>query len=538
MTVTLDPTSLDRRLAQLVGSENVVTNEEQCAYYSRDLSYLPYAIAEFVVRPGSVEELQGVVREATTEGYAVIPRGGGMSYTQAYTPQSERSVMVDMQGLDRIVEINAEDMYVVVECGCTWKKLVERLKLEGVRTPYYGPLSGMYATVGGAIAQNSLFLGSGDNHTVAESVLGLEVILADGSVLRTGSWAHKNSKPFYRHFGPDVTGLFTADTGAFGFKARAVLRLLPLPEATFTLSFAFDSLERMLAAQIEMSRLRLAAECYGFDPYYNAAFEEKGFTFKQGVSTLRTIAKSGNSMLSGLANAARVARSGKRVLREVRYSLHMTFEGQAREIAAAKMKAAYEICVRCQGVEIDNALPTVFNAAPFDGVGSVILGADGEIWLPVHGFMPLSKVQEVGQAVEDFFAANQALMAEHGIRTSYLTCYSGTEFVIEPSFYWYDEVQQFRLDRIDPVFREKWQGREPQLDKRRVALELRDGLRDLFDAHGCCHLQLGRYYPYREMMNNKALWLLLRGVKNHLDPAGMVNPGSLGLRSDGSQTWR
>ncbi|MES1943926.1 FAD linked oxidase domain-containing protein [Salinisphaera sp. PC39] len=535
MSATLESDSLSRRLVGLVGADNVITDEARRTYYSRDLSYLPHATAELVVRPESVEALQGVVREATAAGYAVIPRGGGMSYTQAYSPENERTVLIDMQGLDRIVEINAEDMYVVVECGCTWKKLVERLKAEGVRTPYYGPLSGMYATVGGAIAQNSLFLGSGDNHTVAESVLGLEVVLADGSLLRTGSWAHKNGKPFYRHFGPDVTGLFTADTGAFGFKARAVLRLLPVPETTLTMSFAFENLEEMLAVQIEMSRLRLSAECYGFDPYYNATFEDKGFTFKQGVSALKNIAKSGNSVLAGIANAARVARSGKRVLRGVNYSLHMTFEGQTSEIAAAKMKTAHDICVRHGGVEIDNSLPTVFNAAPFDGVGSVILGSDGEIWLPVHGFMPLSRVQEVGQAVEDFFAENKALMEAHDIRTSYLTCYSGAEFVIEPSFYWYDEVQQFRLDRIEPAFREKWQGREPQPEKRRVALELRDKLRDLFDAHGCCHLQLGRYYPYRRMMNNDALWTLIQGVKGQLDPAGLVNPGSLGLHGNGGK---
>ncbi|MEQ9010606.1 FAD-binding oxidoreductase [Algiphilus sp.] len=521
--------SLTQSLVAVVGDEFVVTDEAERNYYSRDLSYLPHATAALVVKPGSVEELQAVVKHATASGLAVIPRGGGMSYTQGYTPQHEATVLVDMQRLDRIVEINAEDMYVVVECGCTWKKLVERLKAEGVRTPYYGPLSGMYATVGGAIAQNSLFLGSGDNHTVAESVLGLEVVLADGTLLRTGSWAHKNSKPFYRHFGPDVTGLFTADTGAFGFKARAVLRLLPVADTTLTMSFAFDTLEQMLAVQVEMSRLRLAAECYGFDPYYNATFEDKGFTFKQGISALKNIAKSGNSMFSGLAKAARVARSGKRVLRGVNYSLHMTFEGQTSEIAAAKLRTAHEICSRHNGVEIDNSLPTVFNAAPFDGVGSVILGSDGELWLPVHGFMPLSRVQEVGAAVEAFFAENRALMEEHDIRTSYLTCYSGTEFVIEPSFYWYDEVQQYRLDRIEPAFREKWQGREAQPEKRRVALELREKLRDLFDAHGCCHLQLGRYYPYRQMMNNDALWHLLKGVKGYLDPAGLVNPGSLGL---------
>lgn len=533
MSALLDSSSLHASLATIVGDKHVSADEARRTYFSRDLSYLPHATAALVVSPGSVEQLQTAVRAATTAGYAVIPRGGGMSYTQAYSPDRESTVMVDMQRLDKIVEINTEDMYVIVECGCTWKKLLEALRPKGVRTPYYGPLSGMYATVGGAIAQNSLFLGSGDNHTVAESVLGLEVVMADGTLLRTGSWAHKLSNPFYRHFGPDITGLFTADTGAFGFKARAVLRLLLQPETTLTMSFAFETLAEMLAVQVEMSRLRLAAECYGFDPYYNATFEDKGFSFSQGVSALKQIVKSDKSMLSGIVKAARVARGGKRVLRGVNYSLHMTFEGQVPGIAAAKLRSAHEICSRHGGVEINNSLPTVFNTTPFDGVGAVLLGGDGELWLPVHAFMPLSRVQQVGAAVERFLADNKQLMDEHSIRSSYLTCYSGTEFVIEPSFYWYDEIQQFRLDRIEPAMREKWKDRKPQPEKRRVALHLRDQLRDLFDANGCCHLQIGRYYPYRDMMNNDALWTLLQSVKNQLDPACLVNPGSLGFHDGG-----
>ena len=182
------------------------------------------------MQPATVEELSAVVREVTGAGFAVIPRGGGMSYTKGYTPDREATISVDTRRLDRIVEINTEDMYVTVECGCTWKQLYEALRDKGVRTPYYGPLSGMFATVGGALSQNSLFLGSGIYNTVAESVLGLEIVTANGSVVRTGSWAHKNSNPFYRHFGPDLTGIFTADTGALGFKARATLRLVKISE--------------------------------------------------------------------------------------------------------------------------------------------------------------------------------------------------------------------------------------------------------------------------------------------------------------------
>ena len=63
-----------------------------------------------------------------------------------------------------------------------------------------------------------------------------------------------------------------------------------------------------------------------------------------------------------------------------------------------------------------------------------------------------------------------------------------------------------------------------------MALKLREGLRDLYDRNGCCHLQIGKYYPYQDMMNNEPLKKLLNGVKDVLDPERQVNPGSLGLR--------
>lgn len=515
------------RLQQVLGTEHVLLDEENRAFYSQDLSWRPHATAAAVLQPASLEELAEAARIATEAGYALVPRGGGMSYTSGYTPTSDKSVLVDMRRMNRVLEINTEDMYVTVECGCTWKELYEALAPHGVRTPYWGPLSGAYATVGGALSQNSLFHGSGTMGTVAESVVGLKVVLGDGSVLTTGSWAHKNSTPFWRHFGPDVTGLFTADTGAFGIKAVAALRLITTPQHTGYLSYKFDTLEAMLRAQVRIARLDIASECYGFDPYYNGGFEKQGITFEEGLSIVGKIARKGG--LKGLKRAAQVAFGGKKILQDVPYSLHMTLDAHTETVAAEHVDIAAEICTEEGGTEMANSIPTVFRNAPFGGVRTILLGSDGEIWIPVHGYFPLSRAIDAAQATEKFLAERRPLMDQHGIKTSYLTCFSGPEFVIEPSFYWHDELGPFRLSLIEPEFADKWKSIPADHEKRRVALQLRDELRDLFDGLGGLHLQLGKYYPYKEIMNNDTLPRVIEGIKDVLDPKRLVNPGALGL---------
>lgn len=517
-----------RQLQQILGADHVLTDEDNRTFYSTDLSWRPREVASAVLQPGTIEELADAVGVATRAGFAVVPRGGGMSYTSGYTPERAKSVLIDMRRMNRVLEINTDDMYVTVECGCTWKDLYEALAPHGVRTPYWGPLSGAYATVGGALSQNSLFHGSGVMGTVAESVVGLKVVLADGSVLTTGSWAHKNSSPFWRHFGPDVTGLFTADTGAFGVKAIATLRLITTPKHTGYLSYKFDSLEAMLRAQVRIARLDIASECYGFDPYYNGGFEKQGITFEEGLSIVGKIARKGG--IKGLKRAAQVAFGGKKILKDVPYSLHMTLDAHTETVAAEHVDMAAEICTEEGGTEMANSIPTVFRNAPFGGVRTILLGSDGEIWIPVHGYFPLSRAIAAAQATEKFLAERRPLMDQYGIKTSYLTCFSGPEFVIEPSFYWHDELGPFRLSLIEPEFADKWKSIPADEEKRKVALKLRDELRDLFDSLGGLHLQLGKYYPYKEIMNNETLPRVIEGIKDVLDPQHLVNPGALGLR--------
>ena len=101
--------ALLHQLADLLGDDGVITDHRELEYYSADV-YSAGVTAALAIAPVERDRLAAAVRLITDAGYAVIPRGGGMSYTSGYTPVVERSVIVDLGRLDKIVDIDANDM--------------------------------------------------------------------------------------------------------------------------------------------------------------------------------------------------------------------------------------------------------------------------------------------------------------------------------------------------------------------------------------------------------------------------------------------
>ncbi len=519
--------TLGETLAGLLGRDRVVTDRAERAYLSRD-AFWADAVADLAVRPADRHQLAAAIGAATAAGYAVVPRGGGMSYTRGYVPASERTVIVDCRDLNRIVEVNEEDLYVTAEAGCTWQQLHEALKARGLRTPYFGPMSGMFATVGGALSQNSMFYGSAAFGTVAESVLGLEVALADGSLVRTGAGARRGGTPFFRHFGPDLTGLFLADTGALGVKVEATLRLLRTPACTEYASFAFDDFHAMADAQAEIGRARLAAECFGLDPYLNGK-RTMVRGVKSGLATLGGVVRGQPSLAKGIREAAGIAVAGATGFADgVAYSLHSTLDAAHPVDAAWRLAEIRRIAIAAGGREIEPVIPKVVRATPFRHVGEFLVGHAGERWVPIHACLPPSKVAGVFTDTMAYFAGKADLLARFRIATSHLTGTSGTDIVFEPAFYYPDALTPFHLRNLEPEAAARYRDL-PAVPgaSDAVAGMLRD-LAGIFREHGAVHQQLGRFYPYRESLE-PGTRALLDGLKRVVDPRGLMNPGSLGL---------
>jgi FAD/FMN-containing dehydrogenase len=522
----LTPPALLSALQALLGPEHAITAPAELAFFSSDVYRHADTDAAFVLSPGTVDELAAAIALCTRAGVAVIPRGGGLSYTGGFLPAQPGSAIIDMRRLDRILEVNERDMYVTVECGASWRALYERLRPLGLRTPYFGPMSGYASSIGGALSQGSVFLGSTQYGTTAESVLSLTVALADGSLLNTGSAANPNApNPFFRHYGPDLTGLFLHDAGALGFKARATLRLMKTPAASGFASFTFGTHAELLAAMSEISRSGLAAECFGADPYiWGMRLWDEDLS--RDTKRLLGVVKSAPNLIRGLLAGARAAARGRKALSDVTYAMNVTVDGNSEAAVAASLAAIRKIAAA--GREIEPTVPAAIRGTPFLPPND-LLGPKGHRWAPSHGIIPHSRALALVDAYNTFLTAHAALIAEHGIETGFVAFAISTNAILfEPMFYWPGARQAYHERMIQPGYLGKLPVLPPNPAADAAMRSLREDLLTFWAEQGCAHLQIGKTYRYAET-REPAFRHLLDQLKDAVDPGHLINPSSLGL---------
>lgn len=506
----------------LVGADYVVTDPAECRVYSNDIFFWDDAYAaDIVVQPANTSEVSAVLKVATKLGLSVYTRGGGMSYTKGYVPTVPGAVLIDMRRLNGIFEINPIDRYVVVGAGATWESVASALKPHGLKLVFAAPFSGIYSTVGGALSQNV--------PASMKGVMGLEVVRADGCVVRTGSWGrkaeHGKAAPFFREYGPDLTGLFTGDTGAFGIKTAAVLQLYAKPEGAAHASFAFETYEDMAATMIDLSYFDYLYRRVGLDPFKSQNSVKVGF--KEALKTLSDVSTSGTSRLSGLKDTVKMAAQGATNFMDgVKWSMHLSTEALDNTGAEAGMERVRKICLK-RGREIANVLPRAMEARGFSVRG--FLGGQGQRWVPTNSLWPLSRAVEVANAVQGFFAQRRADMDRLGIRESYMTNWGHGYFQCEPSFYWVDEVSELHLRHLGAEDAEKFRSLPPNLPARAYAKQLRSDLRDFLFNLGAIHVQIAKFYRFEEALAPET-WRLLNELKDALDPERRLNPHNLGFR--------
>jgi FAD/FMN-containing dehydrogenase len=518
--------ALRQELAQIVGPAHVADDAASRELMSADI-WTQGAMPATIVSPADAQELARVVAVAARHSAPIVPRGGGMSYTAGYVTGAPNAVLVDLRRMDRILEIDASAMTVRVEAGVTWAQLHEALKAKGLRTPFWGPLSGISSTIGGGLSQNNAFFGAGLYGPSSDSVLGLSVVLADGAILHTDHRKAGDARHAFPQYGPNLTGLFLSDCGALGIKTEATLRLIPSPEFEDWLSFAFTTRDACAETLAAMSRENVACELFGFDPNL-AKVRMRRASLLADVTSLAKVVTAQKSMLGGIVEGAKVALAGRSFIGGTDYTLHAVVEGRSAASvadAAARLRA---VAKRHDGQEIENTIPKVIRANPFTPLNN-ILGPDGERWAPIHGIVSLTDGPAVWAEIDDLFAKMQDQFAARSIATGYLVTTLGTTgYLIEPVFFWPEARYAIHETTVEPHLLKRLPRHAANPEATALVKDARSLILDIFERAGAAHFQIGRTYRFAATREPVQL-ALLRALKAALDPKNLMNPGVLGL---------
>jgi FAD/FMN-containing dehydrogenase len=522
---------MNKLVAQLqgvVGVDAVLSDTNSIAFYTNDI-YSKGSDCIAVIRPDNIADLQAIVSLCYQQGVAIFTRGGGVSYTSGYLPNCERSIVIDTVGLNRIVMINETDMYVTVETGVTWKQLHEALAEKGLRTPFWGPFSGVAASVGGTISQHAISHGSAMYGGSADSVISIDVINGVGEILSTGAAAHINGVPFSRTSGPDLTGLFCGDCGTLGVKASISLRLIKLPKQQHGLSFKFRDFDSMNAAMAEIARAELADESVGLDPQFQQNLASQQSIGLQ-VEIAKAIFRASKNIFSALYKLTKMALNGKAFLEQPGFGANFVLSGMNKVVIDAKIQATREIAYQF-GDEIPNSMPTVMITMPFAPLNN-ILGVQGERWVPINGCMPFSECKGFHR---DWMAVLHRYQSEMDTQNMFIagmySAISTNIFLYEIAFYWQDTRSSFHNTVLDDDYLAGLQTFSPSPDGRALVETLRKEAITLWHERGATHLQLGKAYPFlssRVPAASKAL----SDIKHNMDPQNLFNPGALGFSSN------
>jgi len=215
------------KLTEILGPAQVADSLIDMISYSYDASdHSQRPVA--AVWPISTEQVSRILQLANQERFAVIPRGAGTGLAGAAVPVGGRkTVVMDLMRMNKILGIHVIDRQAIVQPGVVYAELEKELVKVGYFFPP-DPASSMACTIGGNVATNAGGIRGAKYGTTRDYVLGLEVVLPSGNIMRTGSRCIKSSS------GLDITRLFIGSEGVLGVITEIILKINPKPLAFHT----------------------------------------------------------------------------------------------------------------------------------------------------------------------------------------------------------------------------------------------------------------------------------------------------------------
>jgi len=235
-----DAVGLVDELATIVGSEHTLTGDAISDDYAHDEALtVTWTMPAVVARPGTTAQVAAILRLASAHDVPVTARGSGTGLSGACAPE-ESGIVVSFERMNRILEIDDDNHVAVVEPGVTLEQLDAALAPHGLVYPVF---PGEYsASIGGNVATNAGGMRAVKYGVTRHHVIGLEVALVSGDIIRTGGKIVKTST------GYDLTQLIVGSEGTLALVTEATLRLYPRAEHQATVLAPFPTVEAVTAA--------------------------------------------------------------------------------------------------------------------------------------------------------------------------------------------------------------------------------------------------------------------------------------------------
>ncbi len=264
-----------KALQGVVGLGRIAYGDAEIAAYAFDSSPIPPARPGCVVTPRSTVEVKNIIEIANRKRIPVTPLSGGVNVSGTCIP-SEGGIVLDMRWMNQILKIDGDACYALIEPGVTFDQLTACLKSEGFRC--HVPT----APGGASVIANYLSRPSGSlSSRHLDSITSLEVVLPNGSIMRTGSAAFP-SAGWNLRYGPfpDLNGLFCCAYGTMGIVTKAAIRIYPTNEKVSVPLVAFDEFKNSISFVKDIIRSGLAEHCivwnYHFYKTYDIDFKPPG----------------------------------------------------------------------------------------------------------------------------------------------------------------------------------------------------------------------------------------------------------------------
>jgi FAD/FMN-containing dehydrogenase len=254
-------------LAQLIGicgPKRVSDSLADRICYTRDCGPSPGGIPDYIVRPTSTEEVSGIIKVANEQRTPIFI--WGRSTTFIGNGIQKGCILMALDLMDKIERIDFDGKLVAVQPGAVWHAVDVELNKYGWELAVPGP-GGMFScTIGGSVAYNAVPHALFQYGMTGEHVVGLEVVLPDGSILNTGSGT--NEPAGHLHFeryanGPDLTGLFIGSYGVLGVITKVYFRMRRIPAAEEFAFYGFGSVDQAVDAARALQKQDAATHLVG-----------------------------------------------------------------------------------------------------------------------------------------------------------------------------------------------------------------------------------------------------------------------------------